>query len=165
MRIAREWATPLTMAAFTIITVTGGLMFFHLDSGLNKVVHEWLSWLLLAGVALHVTANLAGFRRHLLSPRARWVIGAGALVLALSFASPGGNQEPPFAAPVKALAAAPLPVLAQVAGVPAAQMHERLRAAGLATVGDTDSVQSLVGSDLRRQVGVLRQVLAPGAGG
>ena len=165
MRVARDWATPLTIATFTVIAVTGGLMFFHLDSGLNKVVHEWLSWLLGAGVVLHVIANLAGFRRYLSMPRARWAIGGGLLVLALSFVSLGSTSEPPFAVPLKALAAAPVPVLAQVAGVNAAEMHVRLRDAGLTTSGDADSVQALVGTDLRRQVGVLRQVLSAGPRG
>ena len=160
MRIAREWATPLTIGSFAVIAVTGVLMFFHVDSGLNKAVHEWLSWVLLAGVVLHVVANLAGFTRYLALPRARWLIGGGLLVLALSFVSLGGSNEPPFAAPVKALAAAPVPVLAQVAGVSTPQMHERLRAAGLSPSADADRVLTMAGPDLRRQVGVLRKVLA-----
>lgn len=36
----REWATPLTIGSFLLIAVTGVLMFFHLDSGLNKLAHE-----------------------------------------------------------------------------------------------------------------------------
>ena len=162
MRIAREWATPLTIGSFAAIAVTGVLMFFHVDSGLNKAVHEWVSWLLVIGVALHVLANVASFKRYFTQARARWLIGGGLLVLALSFAPLGGRSEPPFVGPLKVLAAAPLPTLAQLAGVSTAQMRDRLRAAGLAPAGDADSVQSLAGPDLRRQVGVLRRVLVPG---
>lgn len=164
MKIAREWATPLTIGSFGLIAVTGVLMFFHLDSGLNKVVHEWLSWLLLAGVALHAVANGLAFKRYFSQPRGRLLMGAAAAVLALSFVPVGGGgAEPPFMAPVRALAAAPLPVLAQVAGVPQAQLLARLQTAGLTPQAPTDSVQSLVGPDLRRQVQVLRQVLANAA--
>ena len=37
------------MGAFTLSAVTGVLMFFHLDSGLNKAAHEWLSWAMVGG--------------------------------------------------------------------------------------------------------------------
>ena len=42
MKISREWATPLTIGAFGLMSVTGMLMFFHLDTGFNKLAHEWL---------------------------------------------------------------------------------------------------------------------------
>lgn len=61
MTVSREWATPLTMGAFGLLAVTGVLMFFHLDTGLNKQAHEWLGWVLLIGVSLHLAANQ--FRR------------------------------------------------------------------------------------------------------
>ena len=54
MSIKREWATPITIGAFLLSAVTGVLLFFHLDSGLNKLAHEWLSWVLLAAVAFDV---------------------------------------------------------------------------------------------------------------
>ena len=40
MKLQRDWATPLTIGAFGLLAVTGVLMFFHPDSGLNKAVHE-----------------------------------------------------------------------------------------------------------------------------
>jgi cytochrome b561 len=53
MKIAREWATPLTIGSFGLMATTGILMFFHLDSGLNKTAHEWLGWVMVAVVAAH----------------------------------------------------------------------------------------------------------------
>lgn len=44
MTISRNWATPLTIGSFLLMAVTGLLMFFHLDTGLNKAAHEWLGW-------------------------------------------------------------------------------------------------------------------------
>ena len=44
----RESATPLTIGSFLLIAITGVLMFFHLDSGLNKLAHEWLGWAMIA---------------------------------------------------------------------------------------------------------------------
>lgn len=168
-KISRDWATPITVGSFGLLAVTGVLMFFHLDSGLNKLAHEWLSWVLLAAVGLHLAVNWPAFRRHLMQPRARLLMGAGALVLALSFlpaslfGSGGGDDGPPYLAPAKALAQAPLPVLAQVAGVPEAELHRRLADAGLTVDPAAANLAAMAGPDTRRQVQVLAQVLKPDA--
>ena len=47
MSSLRKWATPLTVASFLIMGVTGILMFFHLDSGLNGPLQEWAGGLML----------------------------------------------------------------------------------------------------------------------
>lgn len=165
MLLRREWVTPLTMGAFGLLAVTGILMFFHADTGLNKVVHEWLSWLLVAGVAGHAIVNFPALKRHLASTTGRVVLGGFALVLALSFAPVGGSDEPPFVAPIRALAEAPLPVLAQVAKTTPAELRERLARQGYAATDDAATVRALVGPDTKQQVRVLRGVLGPAAGG
>jgi hypothetical protein len=169
MTLSRHWATPLTIGSFLLLAVTGILMFFHLDTGLNKLVHEWLSWVLIAAVGLHVTSNLFAFKRYFTQRHARWLMGSAVLVLALSFLPLGGTgAEPPFVAPAKALAAAPLPVLAQVAGVPTAEMRARLQRAGLTVSADNDTLAALVGPETKKQIQVLAKVLpaaAPKAGG
>lgn len=58
MTIRCERVTPITAGAFLLSAVTGMLIFFHADSGAKKFVHEWLSWVLLAGAGLHVAVNL-----------------------------------------------------------------------------------------------------------
>lgn len=156
----RPWITPLVIGSFALIAVTGILMFFHLDSGLNKTAHEWLSWVMVIGVVLHVMLNWLPFKRYLQQPRARWVIGLSLLVLALSFVRLGGQSgEPPFVAPIKALAASPVPVLAQVAGISSADMQGRLVQAGFPQTTENSTVQQLAGGDLKRQAQVLKQVL------
>ena len=124
----RPWITPVVMGAFLLSAVTGVLMFFHLDSGLNKTAHEWLSWAMVIGVGLHVLLNMPAFKRYLKQTTGRVVIGAFALVLALSFIPAGGSSgsEPGFAPPVRALAKAPISVLAQVAGTRACRVCSRL---------------------------------------
>ncbi len=162
MKLQRDWITPITMGAFGLLAITGVLMFFHVDSGLNEAVHEWLSWVLLGGVALHAAVNWAGVRRHLAGWKGRAALGVFATVLALSFVPLGGKGEPPFLPPMRALADAPLTVLAQVAKVTPGQMRERLQGQGLAPTADDDTVRSLVGEDTRAQIRVLSKVLAAG---
>ena len=161
MRIQREWATPLTAGAFGLLAVTGVLMFFHLDTGLNKAAHEWLGWVLLAGVGLHLASNFMAFQRYLRMPRPRAVLAGFALLLGLSFLPLGGaGGEPPFVAPLAKLAAAPLSVLAAVAGTSPDDMARRLAAAGLPGATASSSVLQLAGPDRKQQIRVLGQVLA-----
>lgn len=162
MKVQREWITPLTMGAFGVLAVTGVLMFFHLDSTLNKAAHEWLSWLLLAGVAGHAAVNWPALRRHLAGWRGRTVLGVAALLLAVTFVPlPGRSGGPPFMAPVRALADAPVTVLAAVARTTPQAMRERLAQAGHAPASDADSVKTLAGGDLGDQMRVLSAVLEP----
>ena len=161
MTIQREWATPLAAGAFGLLAVTGMLMFFDLDTGLNKTAHEWLSWVLLAGVGLHLTSNFMAFKRYLRMPRPRAVLAGFALLLGLSFLPLGGGDgAPPYVAPLARLAAAPLPVLAAVADTSPADMVLRLTAAGLPGATASSSVLQLAGPDRKEQIRVLGQVLA-----
>lgn len=156
----RPWITPVVIGAFFLSAVTGVLMFFHLDSGLNKTAHEWLSWAMVIGVTLHVLLNLPAFKRYFTQTTGRVVIGVFAAVLALSFIPAGGaGGEPGFAPPVRALAKAPITVLAQVAGTSTDDMKAKLQAQGLTVTSDQQSVADLVGDDLRAQIGTMTKVL------
>lgn len=158
MKLQRDWVTPITMGAFGLLAVTGVLMFFHLDTGLNETAHEWLSWALIAGVALHAVVNWAGVKRHLAGWRGRTAVGVFALLLAGSFLSVGAKKEPPFVPPLRALADAPLPVLAQVAKTSPDELRARLQRAGVSVHGNDDTVRTLVGDDTRAQIRVLSEV-------
>lgn len=160
MKLQRDWITPITMGAFGLLAVTGVLMFFHLDSGLNEAAHQWLSWVLIGGVALHAAVNWPGLKRHLAGWRGRAAMALFAVLLAASFLPLGGQGEPPFVPPLRTLADAPLPVLAQVARTTPEQLRERLQRAGVSPQGEADTVHSLVGDDTRAQIRVLSQVVA-----
>lgn len=164
MKLQRDWITPLTMGAFALLAVTGVLMFFHLDSGLNETAHQWLSWVLIGGVALHAAVNWAGVKRHLASGRGRAALGLFAVLLAASFMPLGGKGEPPFVPPLRALADAPLPVLAQVARTTPEELRARLQRAGVTVGSDGDTVHGLVGDDTRAQIRVLSQVVGKSGG-
>lgn len=165
MNVNRSWVTPVTMGAFGLMAATGVMMFFGIRPGLTGVAHEWLSWLFLAGVAGHVTANLVAFKRHLASRRTLGIVAAFAVVLAVTsgfflVVERKPPPEPGWATPVRALSSAPLPVLAQVGGVDTAEMRARLAAAGVsANVSDETTVADLAGQDYEQQKNLLRKVL------
>jgi len=156
----RPWITPLVMGAFLLSAVTGVLMFFHLDSGLNKLAHEWLSWAMVGGVLLHVLLNLPAFKRYFGQKTALAVIGVFALVLALSFIpAAGAKKTPSYAAPVSALSKAPIPLLAQVLGKTTEALKADLEQAGLPVDNDQQSLQDLVGPELKKQMRTLNRLL------
>ena len=162
MKIQRSWVTPITAGAFLLSAVTGVLIFFHIDSGANKFVHEWLSWVLLGGALLHTTANFSGFKVHLRSSRGLALLGVFAVALALSFIPLGGGKgEPPFMAPVQALGKSSLATLAQVAQVTPEQMRARLASAGVQPTSDRQTLAELVGPDVRQQMNILGRVFKP----
>lgn len=158
MKINREWATPLTAGAFALMAVTGVLMFFHLDRGLNHDAHEWLGWAMVVGVGAHVTANFSSFKNHLNSKTGRSIIAACILVLGLSFISPPEEDRGPgWAPPVVALAKLPFAKLALVAEMSEEEVRTRLASIDPAA-HSVDSIQQLVGHNLRAQVRALNAI-------
>lgn len=148
MKISREWATPLTIGSFLLMSVTGILMFFHLDMGLNKLAHEWLGWVMVAGVAAHAIANWAAFKRYFVSSTlGRSVIAVGVLMLAGSFASlPGGARDGfPHIMAMKAVARAPIVSIAPVTGRPADELLKDLSKAGIVLPDANSSIESAIG--------------------
>ncbi|HEY3431303.1 MAG TPA: DUF4405 domain-containing protein [Rhodocyclaceae bacterium] len=134
----REWATPLTIGSFILIAVTGVLMFFHLNTGLNKPAHEWLSWILLVGVSLHGAANFGAFKRYFEKRGAMTIIGISVVVLALSFLPLGGGRggKPAQMKATDALLDAPVSLVAQVAGKDVQTLLNQLNEAGIHAAAD-----------------------------
>jgi len=161
MKMTREWITPITTGAFLLTAVTGVLLFFHADTGLNKAVHEWLSWVFLIGAILHLILNFGPFKKYLSQRKGQILLGGFILLLALSFIPiQGGHKHgSPFAAPIKALAGAPLTTLAEVARTTPDQLRAQLSDAGLTVTSDKQSISELVGDDLRAQVHLLQELL------
>ena len=152
MKISRDWATPLTIGAFGLMSVTGLLMFFHLDTGLNKLAHQWLSWVMIAGVATHAFVNWPAFKRYFTASRqGRAIIGVSAVALALTFVSlPQQKATPPQILAMKALTRAPIAKLAPLAERPAHQLIDELAKAGINVPNASASIDS-VAADRRSQ--------------
>jgi hypothetical protein len=169
MKISREWATPLTIGAFGLMALTGVLMFFHLDTGLNKLAHEWLSWLMLAAVVAHASTNWLAFKRYFLSSRTgRGILIVSALVIAASFAPKPGRgdaQASPSALAIKSLSQAPLAQVAPLTGKPVEQIMAQLAAAGIQVTRADQSLAQVLGNDRDRIGKAIKIVLgaAPGA--
>ena len=128
----RKWATPLTIGAFFLMAGTGVLMFFEWDGGLTAVVHQWFSWLFLAGAGGHIVANFRPLKSHLKSGWGKASVGTLMVVFAASFISWGIITGPQLEGPIEqSLVDAPLSVLAGVTHTVPDALLLRLKAHGI----------------------------------
>jgi len=133
MKKLRIWATPLTIGSFLIMAVSGVLMFFHLNTGLNKLVHEWAGLVMIGAVVVHVVLNWRPFGTYFKRPVAQGLIGFCAVVLALSFVpvSGGGNSARPV---MMAVGQADVETVIALSGLTLEQGLDRLKTVGITDV-------------------------------
>ena len=158
MKINREWVTPFTAGAFFLSAATGVLMFFHIDSEANKIVHEWLSWALVCGVVFHVIINFKMLKTYLSTRQGLKIVCIFVAILAVSFVPVGNTHEQPFVAPIQALSRLPLTSLAQVAQISPQELLQRLSQEGVQTTSDQHKLSDIVGDDIRKQIHILNAV-------
>lgn len=161
--IRRDWATPLTIGIFALMAVTGVLMFFHLDNALQKTVHEWAGWAMVAFVALHAAANWLGFKRYFkIGQRGLVMIGAFVALTMASFVIqlPKGEEGPsPPAMAINAVTRAPIAQVAPLFGKTAEQARADLADAGLTLADDQATLASAAAGD-RGKIGAGLRALA-----
>jgi hypothetical protein len=157
----RTWATPLTIGAFFLMSATGVLMFFEWERGLTAVVHQWFSWLFLAGACGHIAANVCPFKNHLKSSWGKASVAVFVVVLAASFFSWGIITGPQLVRPVEqALVNAPLSALASVTHTAPDALVRRLKAHGFIATSQ-QSVHDLSGQYGVSEHGLLAIVFLP----
>ncbi len=138
-------ATPLTMASFAIVGVTGLMLFFHLAEGQIKEAHEWLGLLFVLGAALHVVRHLRPFVGHL-KGRTFALIGGVSLIALAAFVVPtlqeeaGGN---PIRQTVGLVLNAPLAEVAPLLHNDGAGLVAHLRQAGLKVDSEQVSLEQV----------------------
>lgn len=159
MKMNRNWITPFTTGAFLLSAVTGILIFFHIDLGLNKFIHEWFSWALVCGVIFHLVINFKALIRTLSVQRGILIVGIFVTILAVSFVPMGKNKERPFVLPIRALSQVPLTTLADVAQITPQELMQRLSKKGIHVTPDQHNLSDIVGDDPRKQMHILNDVL------
>ena len=155
----RQFATPVTIGAFVLSAVTGGVMFFHLDTGLNKAAHEWLSWALVAGVLAHLAVNYRAFKGYLKRPLARGVMAGFAVVLATSFLPLAGPSGSPVPVVMQGLSKAPVVKVIALTGEEEPLVLSRLEAAGF-EADPQQTIASLSGGDRGAEGKILKAIFA-----
>ncbi len=144
MNKIKRLATPLTIGAFFIMSVTGILMFYHLDTGMNKFLHEWFSWAFLAAVLLHaVLVHKKTLITYFKKKPARIVIAASLLVLGLSFMQIGDEKQNPFVQTTDAVLTAELGDVSNIMGLTLADLQAGLKDQGLEVPFDHTTLKQI----------------------
>ena len=137
----RKWATPFIVGAFALSAVTGIMLFFKVNVGMIKPVHEWLSWLLVIGTIFHLAANWKFLIQCISSPLGKGIIGVFLLVLCASFIPHSDKQGgPPSARISDLMGRTSLSFMAQVAGHEPDEMVAMLREQGVKIDGQEQSI-------------------------
>lgn len=160
----RRWATPMTIGAFMLISITGIMMFFHIELGIIKVAHEWLSWLMLLAVGLHVVVNWRAFSRYFSQKPAVAVIGVFALLLLAAMLIQGDERRGPQGrgGPMQAaqvLLTAPLDKVADITGNTPNGLRAKLQEKGFAVDAAATSLDAIAKQNQRNPMEVLNGVM------
>lgn len=134
--------TPLTIGSFLLMAITGISLFFHIDAGLNHLVHEWLGWLFLLAVILHVAyLHAKSFKSYFRQLPAQFIIAGAALLTVLTFVAPARQGVPPFVLAEQALYRADLELSQQVLNLSDEALQARLQQLGIAYAGSEKSLE------------------------
>lgn len=161
MKSLRSWATPLIIGSFLVMGASGVLMFFHAETALMKVVHEWAGWLMVVGAAAHLALNWRAFTTYFRRPLASGIMGASALVLALTFlplSGPDAGGDFTRTA-MMALSGGEIGTLAELAGTDTDTVLAELGAAGIAARAQ-DTPRSLSSGDRETEMTILGTIFA-----
>ena len=82
--VPQSVVTPLTAAVFLVIGVSGLMIFFGIQEGLVKELHEWLGVGFVVVAVLHLAKNWRPFTLMLRRPA---MLGSSAAVAAITAAS------------------------------------------------------------------------------
>lgn len=132
-KLLRTHGTTLTIALFLISTLSGVFLFFHLYSSTFHAMHEWLSMVLIAPVAVHMWRNWPAFSSYF-KKKTIYVPLIVTLLVGVMFAYPslsagksGGN---PMRVAVGAIQNGTIEQVAPLFKLEPSQLKERLLAKG-----------------------------------
>jgi hypothetical protein len=165
----RPWATPLVTGALLISAATGLLLFFEFEKGLVKPVHEWLGWLLVAGVLFHVVANWKAFTGYFSNRLAVTIFCVCAVVTVASAMPFLGNDDHKVEkmaarASVKALESSSIETVALVAKQSPEELIARLRNDGVAVDAPSQTVAQIAAANGKEAPELLGKLIGKPAG-
>jgi hypothetical protein len=88
----RNWATPLTIGTFIVTGVSGILLFFKINLGISKEIHEWIGILMVLGCIIHSISNWKAFKNYFTKPVGLTVVGIFLVLGAISFVTSGQSE-------------------------------------------------------------------------
>ncbi|MEI6756814.1 MAG: DUF4405 domain-containing protein [Chlorobium sp.] len=153
----KSWATPLAAATFIILAVTGTLIFFKIETGLIKPVHEWLSWALSAGVILHIAANWKAVTGYFSRKPAMAIIGTGFVVTMLAIFAPVGEKTNPRINMIKSLESSTIETVGAVAGQNSDTIIEKLGKRGIPKTAPSMTIREIAINNNKKEMEIVER--------
>ena len=151
----KSWATPLAAGTFIILAVTGILMFFKINVGYIKPVHEWLSWAMVIGVVFHTIANWKPFISYFSKMPSLSIIGTGLIITMLSVLMPPTNGGNPGMKMIKVLGTAKIETIADIAGQKSDDLITKLEQKGISAAGASMTVKEIAALSGKKEKDIL----------
>lgn len=152
----REWATPITIGAFALSAVTGIMLFFKVELGLIKPIHEWLSWLLVVGTIFHLITNWKASVQYISKPIGKGILIFFIVLICLSFIPLGRESK---RNPVKrmhdTLIQNPLSAVAQIAEHNPDEVINILKSKGISIEGKEQTIREIASKNNKPPMDVL----------
>lgn len=152
----QTWSGALTIGSFIVISVTGILMFFHINLGLVKVAHEWLSWVFVVAAICHAIVHwklfLGYFRNRVALAFMVPVLVLGGLSL---IPASGNGSRHPVVQVMARLEHAPLESVARLVESDLSAVIQTLKASGITVETASQTVAEIAEKNGKRPMDVL----------
>lgn len=141
----RQWATPITIGAFALSAITGIMLFFKVQLGLIKPVHEWLSWLLVLGTVFHIIANWQATVKYVSKPIGKGILIFFLILICVSFIPNNGQGQSNHRSGMlsNTLTQAPLQDVAQIAKHKPDEALDILKSQGIYAENKEQSIRDI----------------------
>ncbi len=142
-RPQRYWITPLTLGSFMLCAGSGILLFFHINIGLVKLAHQWLSWIFVIGAGLHVAVNRKPLGTTIVKPTGALIVMLFLVVMSLSFMPLVEQPQSPVKKAMALVVDLPLRTLAEVSGRTDEELSAILAGHGIKVADQAQTLSAL----------------------
>lgn len=156
----RTFASPLMIAAFLAVAVTGILMLLGYREGLVTPVHEWSSLIFVLGAVLHIAIHWKPTLAHVKRPLGAALLALFLLITMIAVIPQGqGSGGNPGHKSIGLMLDADLATLARLTKTSEQVLLMRLNANGFSAPTPTSTVRQIAASAQRNPMKVLNVLL------
>ncbi len=157
----QTWAGAATIGSFLVVSVTGIIMFFHINIGWIKIAHEWMSWVFVTAAVCHAMVHwksLLGYFRN----RAALAVILPIVVVGLLSLLPvtGPAAKHPLAQIMSRLERASLESVVKIADRDMSEVIHRLKASGITIDTTSQTITEIAARNGKRPTEVLFLLLS-----
>ena len=152
-------ATPLSIAIFGFVGLSGFIMFCDIGKNTLMDMHGWLGVMFIVATVLHVWRNWAGFSALLTQGRTLGFLAGFCLIAVGLLVKPQDEEDAAMAGLIDHAEQTTLNNLALIYGVTGDEMVQRLRAGGV-TVGSADLTLKQIELSQKQELPALLAIIA-----